>query len=150
MKKTAFALAFALCLVVPAFAQNVPSPVPAGEEQLAATLRDTRAAERGDAIAQTNLGEMYRQGQGVEKDDAEAIEQHPMAADQGANSGRRNLGVMSKDEPGAARDEVKGIAWYRKAADQGNADAQNSLREMDRQGRLLSGSAKPTVEEPAR
>jgi len=69
MKKAAFALMLALCLVALAFAQRAWSPAPASDEQLAATLRDTRtAAERGDAIALYNRGSMSGNGRGVVRD----------------------------------------------------------------------------------
>jgi len=57
MKNLAPVLLLALCLASPAFAQNAAAPAPANQEQLEATLRDTRAAaERGDAHAQYELG----------------------------------------------------------------------------------------------
>ena len=39
-------------------------------------------AERGDAEAQYNLGVMYRNGQGVPHDDAEAVKWYRLAAEQ--------------------------------------------------------------------
>ena len=42
-----------------------------------------QAAEQGDAKAQFSLGFMYANGQGVPKDDAEAMKWYRLAADQG-------------------------------------------------------------------
>ena len=40
-------------------------------------------AEQGYASAQYNLGQMYRNGQGVPQDDAEAVKWYRLAAEQG-------------------------------------------------------------------
>ena len=40
-------------------------------------------ASQGNAAAQYNLGLMYRNGEGVPKDDAEAVKWYHLAADQG-------------------------------------------------------------------
>jgi TPR repeat protein len=63
MKTVAPVLVFALCFASPAYAQNTAASASIDQEQLAATLRDMRAAaERGDAVAQFNLGTMYEGG----------------------------------------------------------------------------------------
>ena len=46
-----------------------------------------RLAEQGDATAQFNLGVSYGNGEGVLKDDAEAVRWFRLAADQGDASG---------------------------------------------------------------
>jgi len=67
MKITALILVLAPYLATPAFAQNAAVLAPANEGQLAATLRDTRAAaERGNADAQYKLGAMYAEDRGIE------------------------------------------------------------------------------------
>ncbi len=55
-------------------------------------LRST--AERGDVLAQYNLGEMYRLGQGVPQDDSEAARWYRLAAEQGYALAQFNLGLM--------------------------------------------------------
>jgi TPR repeat protein len=50
-----------------------------------------KAAEQGAAIAQNNLGEMYRIGRGVEQDDAEAVMWYQKAADQGNEGAKKRL-----------------------------------------------------------
>ena len=47
------------------------------------SLSGRKAAEQGDADAQSSLGYMYRKGQGVTQDDAEAVNWTRKAADQG-------------------------------------------------------------------
>ena len=92
------------------------------------------AAEQGDATAQNNLGEMYKQGEGVAQDDAEAVAWFRKAADQGLAQGQKNLGVMYMAGRGVARDYAQALALYRKAADQGYANAQNNLGLMYKEG----------------
>ena len=48
-------------------------------------------AEEGDAIAQFNLGQMYRRGQGVPQDYAEAIKLWKLAAEQGNAGAQHHL-----------------------------------------------------------
>jgi TPR repeat protein len=58
-------------------------------------LREWRPlAQQGDADAQAWVGYMYEQGQGVARDDAEAVRWYCKAADQGHATGQANLGVM--------------------------------------------------------
>ena len=53
-----------------------------------------RAAEQGDAEAQSNLGFMYVKGQGVPKDEAKAVHWYEKAAEQGHAKAQKNLDVM--------------------------------------------------------
>lgn len=83
-----------------------------------------RAAQKGDADAQARLAEMYDEGEGVEQDQAKAMEWYAKAAAQGDDDSQLALGEHAEndlaDNAGAAR-------WYEKAAEQGNAEAQYRL-----------------------
>ena len=52
------------------------------------------AAERGEAWAQFNLGNMYYNGEGVPQDDATAVMWYTKAAEQGNAAAQSNLGNM--------------------------------------------------------
>ena len=52
------------------------------------------AAEQGDARAQTFLGAMYRDGEGVLQDYKEAVRWFRLAAEQGLAQGHLNLALM--------------------------------------------------------
>lgn len=54
----------------------------------------TKLAEQGDADGQFALGVMYRHGEGVSKDMAQAVTWYRKAAEQGHASAQFNLGVM--------------------------------------------------------
>ena len=62
-----------------------------------------KAAERGFAEAQNNLGVMYVLGRGVTKDDAEAVKWFRKAAKQGYGPALNNLGEMRRQGRGVAK-----------------------------------------------
>jgi len=87
-----------------------------------------KAADEGNADAQTRLGLMYYRGRGVPQDYAEALRWSRKAADQGDAVAQFNLGFMyAKGRGGMPQDYAETARWYRKAADQGNVDAQFNL-----------------------
>jgi TPR repeat protein len=109
-------------------------------------------AERGDTNAQYSIGRMYVKGQGVPKDDAEAVkwfrkanEQskalkaynsgdfalafktfQPLAA-QGQVMAAYILGLMYANGQGVTENYVEALKWLQKAAEQGEAKAQFSV-----------------------
>jgi hypothetical protein len=85
------------------------------------------AAERGDAVAQINLGRCYEYGSSVLKDEAKAAEWYAKAAEQGIATAQNNLGLCYANGRGVLKDEAKAAEWYAKAAAQGMATAQNNL-----------------------
>jgi len=80
-----------------------------------------KAAEAGDIDAQRMLSSLYRQGNGIPKDDDQAIAWRRKAAWQGNTSDQYSLGLMYLQ---------LGAELYRKAADQGEADARHELSLM--------------------
>jgi TPR repeat protein len=84
-------------------------------------------ADNGNAIAQFILGEMYRHGRGMPRNDTEAVMWYRKAADQGYARAQLNLGVMYADGRGVPKDLGECVKWYRLAADQGYAHAQYNL-----------------------
>jgi TPR repeat protein len=73
---------------------------------------------------------MYRHGQGVPQDYAEAVKWYRLAAEQGNASAQSNLGVMYRLGRGVPQDNAEAVKWYRRAAEQGNAKAQSNLGVM--------------------
>ena len=86
-----------------------------------------KAAEQGDAKAQSSLGFMYDKGEGIPEDDQEAVRWYRKAAEQGDAKGQFGLGGMYDKGEGVPQDYREALKWYRKAADQGHADAQSYL-----------------------
>jgi hypothetical protein len=105
-----------------------PKPPVSPEKQSQEVDMDAAAirqrAERGDAKAQRSLGDMYRMGDGVPQDMAQALAWYRKAADQGDAFA---LGEVYENGQGVARDYVQALAWYRKAADLGDASAQSTV-----------------------
>ena len=85
--------------------------------------------------AQFNLGIMYANGEGVLKDDAEAVKWYRLAAEQGHANAQYNLGVMYDNGIGVLKDDAEAVKWYRLAAEQGYANAQHNLGAMYADGR---------------
>ena len=86
-----------------------------------------RMADRGDAEAQTKLGERYYKGEGVAQDKAGAVKWFRKAAEQGFALAQNYLGVCYYNGEGVAQDKAGAVKWYRKAAEQGLAKAQCNL-----------------------
>jgi len=80
-------------------------------------------AEQGDATAQTNLGNMYDNGEGVPEDDTEAVKWYRKAAEQGHATAQYNLGLMYANGEGVPEDDTRAYAWFNLAAAQSNKNA---------------------------
>ncbi|MEQ1837093.1 MAG: tetratricopeptide repeat-containing serine protease family protein [Candidatus Nitrotoga sp.] len=85
-----------------------------------------KAAAQGNALAQTELGFMYRLGLGVAKDAAKAVEWYQKAAAQGNAFTQSILGGMYYNGEGVSRDFVRAYVWFNLAAAQGNEDAKKN------------------------
>ena len=94
----------------------------------------TKAAHQGYALAQSNLGLMYAEGQGVRQDYHKAVEWTTKAVQQGDAAAQYNLGLRYYDGYGVRQDYHKAFEWFTKAAGQGDANAQNYLGGMYKYG----------------
>lgn len=86
-----------------------------------------KAADKGNADAQFNLGLMYLNGEGVEQDYRQARIWFEQSAAKGNVRAEVNLGRLYAKAKGVAPNYGMAATWYRKAADQGYADGQYSL-----------------------
>ena len=84
-------------------------------------------AEVGDAEAQTELGERYLYGRGMEPDHGVAVYWFRRAAEQAYAPGQAFLGAMYVGGHGVQPDLSAGIRWYRRAAEQGDPAGQAEL-----------------------
>ena len=66
-------------------------------------------AEKGDASAQNNLGVAYQNGQGLVKDDAEAVKWYRKAAEQGLALAQYNLGFVYYNGQGVPKDYAEAV-----------------------------------------
>ena len=89
------------------------------------------SAEQGNALAQYNLGWMYKRGQFVTKDYEQSAKWFLKAAEQGHEQSQYILGAMywegkiiTSDYKQANEQSAK---WYTKSAEQGNKNAQYAI-----------------------
>jgi TPR repeat protein len=94
------------------------------------TKETMRAAEQGDANAQFEIGNMYRFGVIVEKDDKKSLEWIQKAAKQGHIKAQSELGRMYLYE----QNKMKAVEWLQKTAEQGDVDAQFKFGSMYEEG----------------
>ena len=91
-------------------------------------------AKKGDAKAQSNLGNMYRKGQGVPQDYKEAVRLFRLSAKQGNAVAQFNLGWMYFQGQGVPQDYKEAVRLFRLSAGQGYAGAQYNLGVMYSKG----------------
>lgn len=100
--------------------------------QAAETFADE--SQHGIAASTSNLGFMYAQGKGVERDAAKAAERFREAAAAGFALARVNLGLCYLNGWGVDRDEKTAFALFKEAADAGNGAGAACVGQMLRDG----------------
>jgi len=95
------------------------------EKDYATALKESATlAEQGNADAQLLLGRMYLMGEGITKDNDQAVKWFEASAAQGNADSQFMLGSMYLLPQ---KDVAKGVSLLRMSADQGNQDAQYLL-----------------------
>lgn len=85
-------------------------------------------ATRGNAKAQTKLGDIYYAGHGsTRKDYAQAFRWYRKAAIQGNYNGQFSLGIMYELGRGTSQNSREAEKWFIRSANQGNQYAQTAL-----------------------
>ena len=105
-----------------------------------------KAAERGSAHAQCNLGFLYENGQGVQKNNKTAIEWYRKAAEQNNINAQFNLANLYYKGEGVPQNHEVAVEWYRKAAEQGDSEAQFNLGNSYYKGEGVSQNHEVAVE----
>ena len=95
------------------------------------------AAGRGEAAAQTSLGNLYYLGLGVETDYRQAIDWYWQAARQRHVPAQMNLGHIYAQGLGVELDPIRAFGWYRQAELGGSEKAKATMR-------LIAGSMQMT------
>ncbi|MFL2582768.1 MAG: hypothetical protein ACJ0Q9_00080 [Gammaproteobacteria bacterium] len=80
------------------------------------------AAESGEASAQYNLGVIYKNGDGVPRNDKVALKWWTLAAQQGHPKAALNVGVMYQRGDTVPRNIATAIKWYSLAGAQSHVD----------------------------
>ena len=89
-----------------------------------------KGASSNDAIAQYFLAQMYRKGEGVEKNYVKAERWYRKSAKQGNALSQFNLGWMFDMGAGVQKSTYETLKWYAKAAAQGDQHAPFNLGTM--------------------
>ena len=87
----------------------------------------TPLAEQGYAQAESNLGFMHANGEGVPENDKTAVKWYNLAAEQGYARAQYTLGNMYANGKGVPENDKTAVKWFTKAAKQGHAKAQGNL-----------------------
>ena len=114
----------------PRYATQLARALEASGQEVAAFQEYLKVAEQGSADAQNQLGNMYLNGTGVEKNTSEANRWYRSAAEQGDAVAQFNLGTNYLNGDGVEKNASEAASWLRKSAEQDYADAQNSLAVM--------------------
>ena len=77
-----------------------------------------------------NIGLIYFEGEGVEKNEAVAADWFTKAALNGDPGSAYMLGLMYRDGRGVEQSNAEAIKWWRKAAQKGDTWAMERLKEM--------------------
>lgn len=108
-----------------------------------------RAAEQGEAWAQSLLGMMYRDGgEGVVRNYREAVKWFRLAAEQGESAAQSNLGAAYYNGEGVTRNRQEAYIWFLLAASQGSVYAHEFLSKVEQE--LTPSQINAAQEEAAR
>ncbi|HEX6726544.1 MAG TPA: tetratricopeptide repeat protein, partial [Nitrospira sp.] len=89
-------------------------------------------AQRGDARAQYNLGQLYASGLGVVQDYQAALKWHRMAGSQGHAGAQNELAQMYAKGQGVQSDQVLAYVWYSAAAESlGGGSKKELMKDRD-------------------
>lgn len=116
-------------LVVGTFLFCVGCATPIAQHQV--NVDELRAkAESGDANAAVEVGALYDQGVGVQKNLSEATKWYRFAAEKGNPEGQNSLGSLYQAGEGVPKNDLEAVRWYSMAADQGHRVALFNLGYM--------------------
>lgn len=107
-----------------AFAEN--------DYELAAALFK-ESAEQGEPDGQYELGILYLEGMGVDKEPEQTFELWSMSAEKGYADAQFGLGTLYMRGIGIDKDIDKAKTWLQKAASQGHVAAQERLDALESQ-----------------
>ena len=93
-----------------------------------------KAADKGDARAQNNLGYLYEHGLGVVQSYSDALVWYDRAAQAGLPEAQYNLGTLHHHGRGISRNHDVAYQWFSSSAAAGYTEAEYMLGESYRSG----------------
>jgi TPR repeat protein len=130
----------ALVLDADVRAQDATSSAVAGIEaynrgDISSAFRSLKlAADAGDSDAQANLGYLYARGQGVERNQQEAMRLYQLSAKQGNAAGMNAMAFKYRYGTGVEIDLTRAVYWFCRAAASGDPRGLNNLGIMYNEG----------------
>ena len=106
-----------------------------------------KQAAAGDAKAQYNLGVSYVNGEGVARDEAEAVRWFRKAAEQGYVKAQYNLGAAYATGRGVPKDEAEAYFWLNLGASALDEEVRSA---RDQVGRNLTPEKRQEIQERCR
>jgi hypothetical protein len=94
-------------------------------------------ADQGDRSAQYYMGQMYRNGQGVEQNFKEAFKWYRLAAEQGEVRSQHIVAQLYHRGVGVIQNHREAVKWYELAANQGQVGPQTDLAFMYRDDNVI-------------
>jgi len=91
-----------------------------------------KAAAQDNRCAQNNLGYLYVDGKGVQKDEKMGVEWIQKSAEQGHANEQDSLGEMYRDGRGVQQDNVRAYMWYNLASEQSLRQGGKSMKYAQR------------------
>jgi uncharacterized protein len=85
-------------------------------------------AEHGHASAQYNIGVMHEWGNGLPKDNAQALKWYKRSAEQFHKDAQNNLGALYSKGEGTNKDFVEALKWFIISAENGSEGGQKNIR----------------------
>ena len=120
--------AAALLLMIPAMADDLAGMKAFKSGDYKAAYNEWKPlADKGDANAQCNLGIMFRNGLGVDKDAAEAFHLFQASADKGNAQAQYQLAQMYAKGWGVPQNYSSALLWTQKSAAAGDPDGENRM-----------------------
>lgn len=94
------------------------------------------AAARGHAKSINNIGNMYEEGLGVEKDYARAMEYYQDSLNRGYDFALTSIAYLYENRLGVEPDLEKAVEYYRQAAEKGVENGVNHLNSLIEEGKI--------------
>lgn len=104
-----------------------------------------QAADRGDPLAQYNLGNHFNRA-GPARDPRQAVIWWERAAQQGLVLAQHNLGSLYTLGNGIERDLEKARYWYTRAAENGSERSAEALRQIEPSIAVFAGKREPQAD----
>ena len=134
--RAGLAIGLSLTLAAPVWSQTEDGYAAYKRGDYAAAHRIWKPlAERGDALAQYNLGLMYHHGLGVEGGLSQAAKWYGRAAENGDADAQNAIGDLYVAGLWGKKDYAKAVTWYELAAEQGHVEAQRKLGNLLAEGK---------------